>query len=102
MNNMQKLKLCLFAIPLFYLGGAASAAGLGNNIAVRLVGTADMYNGDTLFEKFDLPAEGALCYDLDLVDGLLDRVVILRRGRLVELDATAGALRDVYRRALQG
>ena len=68
MKNMQKLSLWSFAFALLYLGGAASAAGLNNNIAVRLVGTADMYNGDTLFENFDLTPEGALCYDLDLVD----------------------------------
>jgi hypothetical protein len=68
MKNIRKLSLWSFAFALLYLSGTASAAGLSNNIAVRLVGTADMYNGDTLFENFDLPAEGALCYDLDLVD----------------------------------
>ena len=68
MKNIQKLSLWSFAFALLYLSSAASAAGLGNNIAVRLVGTADMYIGDTLFESFDLPAQGALCYDLDLVD----------------------------------
>jgi len=68
MKNIQKLSLGSLMLVLLYLGGAASAAGLNNNIAVRLVGTADMYNGDALFEDFGLDQEGALCYDLDLVD----------------------------------
>ncbi len=68
MKIIHKLKLGSFAIALLYLGSVASAAGLNNNIAVRLVGTGDMYIGDTLFENFNLAPEGALCYDLDLVD----------------------------------
>jgi hypothetical protein len=68
MKIIHKLSLWAFAFALFYISSAASAAGLGNNIAVRLVGTGDMYIGDTLFEDFDLAPEGALCYDLDLVD----------------------------------
>ncbi|MFT5502106.1 MAG: hypothetical protein ACI88G_002248 [Woeseiaceae bacterium] len=68
MKITHKLSLGSLVVTLLFLGGAASAAGLGNNIAVRLVGTADMHNGDTLFENFDLTPEGALCYDLDVVD----------------------------------
>lgn len=55
-------------IALLILGTTASAAGLGNNIAVRLVGTDDVFDGDALFADFGLAPEGALCYDLDLVD----------------------------------
>ena len=68
MKITHKLSLGSLVITLLFLSGAASAAGLGNNIVVRLVGTADMYNGDTLFEKFDLDQIGAMCYDLDIVD----------------------------------
>jgi hypothetical protein len=55
-------------LALLILGTTASAAGLSNNFAVRLVGTDDMFNGDALFADFDLAAAGAMCYDLDLVD----------------------------------
>ena len=68
MKITHKLSLGSLVITLLFLSGAASAAGLGNNIAVRLVGTADMYIGDTLFEKFNLDPVGALCFDLDIVD----------------------------------
>ena len=68
MKITHKLSLGSLVVTLLFLSGAASAAGLGNNIAVRLVGTADMYIGDTLFEKFNLDPVGALCFDLDIVD----------------------------------
>jgi len=77
-KNIHKLSLWSVAFALLYLSSAASAAGLGNNIAVRLVGTADKFIGDTLFESFglSLPAEGEIwCYDLDLVDVKSGKVI---------------------------
>lgn len=47
---------------------SANAAGVGNNIAVRLVGTDQGYDGDGLFTEFGLTPLGAGCFDLDLVD----------------------------------
>ena len=75
MKIIHKLKFGSLAIALLYLGSVASAAGLNNNIAVRLVGTADMYIGDTLFEKFNQPPVGAMCYDVDLVDAKSGNVI---------------------------
>jgi ABC-type multidrug transport system ATPase subunit len=39
-------------------------------------------------------------HDLDVVDGLLTRELFLRNGRLVEVDAGEGSLRDRYRAAI--
>ena len=39
-------------------------------------------------------------HDLDVVDGLLDRAVVLRAGRTVSLAAAGGSLRDRYRGAV--
>ncbi len=39
-------------------------------------------------------------HDLDLVDGIVDRAIVLRRGRVGELAASGGTLRDRYRAAL--
>ena len=39
-------------------------------------------------------------HDLEAVDGLLDRVLLLRAGRLTELRVGGAALRDIYRAAL--
>lgn len=39
-------------------------------------------------------------HDLDLVDGIVDRAVVLRRGRVGELAPSGGTLRERYRAAL--
>ena len=39
-------------------------------------------------------------HDLDVVDGLLTRELFLRNGRLMEVDAGEGSLRDRYRAAI--
>ena len=39
-------------------------------------------------------------HDLDLVDGIVDRAVVLRRGRVSELAPSGGTLRERYRAAL--
>ncbi len=68
MKHLRRLSFCTFVLALIIMGNTAYAAGLGTNIAVRLVGTGDLFNGDALFDEFDLTPVGALCYDLDLVD----------------------------------
>lgn len=68
MKTTHNIRLWSFSLALLFLGSTASAAGLGNSIAVRLVGTDAMFIGDTLFADFGLAPEGAQCYDLDLVD----------------------------------
>jgi ABC-type multidrug transport system ATPase subunit len=39
-------------------------------------------------------------HDLDLADGLLDRAVVLRDGRMLAIDGGTSSLRDRYRRAV--
>lgn len=41
-------------------------------------------------------------HDLDVVDGLLDRAVVLRAGRMVPVAAQGGTLRQRYRAAVSG
>ena len=41
-------------------------------------------------------------HDLDVSDGLVDRSVMLQKGRLVELDGGDRSLREQYREALRG
>lgn len=41
-------------------------------------------------------------HDLDIVDGLVDRAVMLQAGQLIELEPGGGSLRDRYRDALTG
>ena len=40
-------------------------------------------------------------HDLDIADGLVDRSVVLKAGRMVELDGGGGSLRERYRAALR-
>ena len=40
-------------------------------------------------------------HDLDLVDGIIDRAVMLRGGRVIELPESGGSLRDRYRVAMR-
>ena len=41
-------------------------------------------------------------HDLDVADGLVDRSVMLKKGRMVALDGGQGSLRERYRTALRG
>jgi hypothetical protein len=66
-NTSRKIVLVLLSIG-FLLPVQLWAAGLGNNIAVRLVGTGVAYGGNDLFDDFGLDPVGALCFDVDLVD----------------------------------
>ena len=54
---------------------ALYAAGIGNNIAVRLVGTATAYPGNDLFNQYGLTPLDALCFDVDLVDAKTGNVI---------------------------
>ena len=40
-------------------------------------------------------------HDHDIVDGLVDRAVLLRDGRVSELEESGGTLRERYRRAMR-
>lgn len=64
----------LIIVSVFTIGWA-NAAGIGNNIVVRLAGTAQAYAGDELFESYGLEPLGANCFDLDLVDAKTGNVI---------------------------
>ena len=51
------------------------AAGTGNNIVVRLAGTATAYPGNDLFNQHGLSPLDALCFDVDLVDAKTGNVI---------------------------
>jgi ABC-type multidrug transport system ATPase subunit len=53
----------------------------------------------------DLKRQGCILllatHDLETVEGLLDRVAVLREGRLVEIGERGGSLRDRFRGAMR-
>lgn len=61
-----KINVFLLIVTCLLLGSYANAAGVGNTIVVRLVGTGSAYGGDSLFESFDLAPLDALCFNVDL------------------------------------
>jgi heme exporter protein A len=65
----------------------------------------DDASGQALVSRLrGLRGEGAMVvvatHDLDLADGLLDEVAVLREGRLLPVRASAASLRDRYREAV--
>jgi hypothetical protein len=68
MKSLTKINLYVLILVSLLSASWANAAGIGNNIAVRLVGTGLAYDGNDLFEEFDLDTLDALCFNLDLVD----------------------------------
>jgi hypothetical protein len=67
MNDYKMNVLVLILVSLL-ASNWAMAAGVGNTIAVRLVGTGEAYVDEKMFEDFGLEPMGALCFDIDLVD----------------------------------
>jgi len=76
-NVKLTLKLSTVTLIAVYLLSTttAFAAGIGNSIAVRLVGTGQAYGGNSLFAEFDLAPLDAVCFDLDLVDVKTGKVI---------------------------
>jgi hypothetical protein len=75
MKSFKKLAIFSLILTSLLATGWANAAGIGNNIAVRLAGTAQAYPGDDLFNDFGLDPVGALCFDVDLVDAKTGNVI---------------------------
>ena len=59
----------------FLASSTLYAAGIGNNIVVRLAGTATAYEGNDLFEQYGLAPLDALCFDVNLVDAKTGNVI---------------------------
>jgi hypothetical protein len=68
MKTFTKINKYALMLVLLLTAGWVNAAGVGNNIAVRLVGTGQAYDGNDLFDEFGLAPVDALCFDIDLID----------------------------------
>ena len=75
MNTLSKMSIFVL-IPILLLStGWVSAAGVGNNIVVRLAGTGQAYGGNDLFAEFGLTPLDATCFDVDLIDANTGNVI---------------------------
>jgi hypothetical protein len=68
MRKFHQLFLVAIALALVIMGNSVIAAGPGNHIAVRLLGTDVAYDGAALFEAYGIPANGSVCWDFDMLD----------------------------------
>ncbi len=77
MKTLNRISIFVLIIASFMITSWASAAGIGNNIVVRLVGTGEAYAADeiALFEEFGLTPVGAACFDVNLVDAKTGNVI---------------------------
>jgi ABC-type multidrug transport system ATPase subunit len=80
---MHEPRLVLLDEPFTGLDDAATAALRDRVIALREAGAIVILT----------------THDLETIDGIVDRAVVLQNGRLVEVDSGPGSLRDRYRRA---
>lgn len=77
MKILNKISIFILIVASLMTMSWANAAGIGNNIVVRLAGTGDAYAADeiALFEEFGLTPVGATCFDVDLVDAKTGNVI---------------------------
>ena len=75
MKSLTRMNVFVLIVVALLSANWASAAGIGNNIVVRLAGTGVAYGGDALFEEFGLDPIGATCFDVDLFDAKTGNVI---------------------------
>lgn len=75
MKTLTKMNIFVLIVVTLLSANWANAAGIGNNIVVRLAGTGEAKGGDELFEEFGLDPIGATCFDVDLIDAKTGKVI---------------------------
>ena len=75
MKSIKQTTIYALILISFLASSTLYAAGIGNNIVVRLAGTATAYEGNDLFNEFGLTPLDALCFDVDLIDAKTGNVI---------------------------
>lgn len=75
MKSIKQMTINALILISFLASSTLYAAGIGNNIVVRLAGTATAYEGNDLFEQYGLAPLDALCFDVNLVDAKTGNVI---------------------------
>ena len=68
MKHFRNVSILAIALVLTIVGNSVFAAGLGNTIAVRLLGTATAYPSTDLFDAYGVDSSDSLCWDFALID----------------------------------
>jgi hypothetical protein len=88
MKALNKITFFVLITVSILSANLANAAGVGNNIVVRLAGTGQAYGGDTLFEDFGLTPVDATCFDVDLIDAKTGKVIGLASDCLSDISSS--------------
>lgn len=75
MKTLNKMSILALLVAGLLATTWVNAAGIGNNVAVRLAGTGQAYGGNGLFEEYGLDPVDALCFDVDLIDAKTGKVI---------------------------
>jgi len=75
MKSLIKMNVFLVLAITLLSASWANAAGIGNNIVVKLAGVGNAYLGDEMFEQYGLEPLGAFCFDMDLIDAKTGNVI---------------------------
>ncbi|MEN8251222.1 MAG: hypothetical protein ABFS32_19975 [Bacteroidota bacterium] len=68
MKTLNRMSLFILIVVSLISMNWLYAAGVGNNISVRMVGTGTAFPDKVLFEAFGLTPLGGSCFDADLID----------------------------------
>ena len=68
MRHIYNSSFATIALILLIMGNTAFAAGPGNNIAVRLLGTDTAYPSTDLFDAYGVVGPDSFCWDFDMLD----------------------------------
>ena len=87
MRQVHKVLLGMIGLALIIMGNTAVAAGPGNNIAIRLVGSQHSYSSNVVFPQYGIEGVEAFCWDFDMVD--------VKTGSIIGYATDCGAILDV-------
>ena len=84
MGKVHKILLGIIGLAVVLIGNTAIAAGPGNNIAVRLVGSQESFSSNLVFPQYGITGAEAFCWDFDMVD--------VKTGNIVGYATDCGAI----------
>ena len=87
MRQVHNMLLRMIGLVLIIIGNTAIAAGPGNNIAIRLVGSQASFSSNLVFPQYGIAGQEAFCWDFDMVD--------IKTGDVIGYATDCGAIIEV-------
>ena len=93
MRRVHKNLLGMIGLALVIIGNTAIAAGPGNNITVRLVGSSASFSSNGIFPQYGITGPESFCWNFDMVD--------IKTGNSIGYATDCGAIIGVVGEGLQ-